>query len=87
MSVQVTNIRVDSTLNPGSGEKADLINVSFNCRLALEGANGNANANVSIPLPSGTIVQDVKKAEQSAYEQAAEILTQLADAARKEASL
>ena len=87
MSVQVTNIRVDATLNPGSGGKADLINVEVSCRLALAGANGDANAHISIPLPSGTIVQNVKKAEQSAYEQAAEILTQLTDAARKEALL
>ena len=85
MSVQVTNIRVDASLNPGSGEKADLINVQVSCRFAL--ANGDANVHISIPLPSGTIVQDVKEAERSAYEQAAEILTQLADAARKEALL
>ena len=87
MSAQVTNIKVDSTLNPGSGKNPDLINVHVNCGFALEGANGDGNASISIPLPSGTIVQDVKKAELSACGQAAEILTQMADAARKVALL
>ena len=87
MSIQVTNIDVDSALNPGSGEKADLIIVYVNCGLALEGANGTSINIINIPLPSGTIARDVKKAEQSAYEQAAEILAQLADAARKKALL
>ena len=87
MSAQVTNIKVDATLNPGSGKNPDLVKVSVNCSFALEGANGSGNASISIPLPLGTIVQDVKKAELSACEHTAEILTQMADAARKVALL
>ena len=84
MSVQIAKIRVDAALNPGSGESMDIVNVSINC---IVDQRQNAHANIPVPLPSGTIVQDVKKAERSAYEQAAEILTQLAAAARKEALL
>ena len=79
MTVEITNIGIDATLNPGSGENKDIVNVSIMC--------SGAQVNISVPLPTGTIVQDVKKAQQSAYEQAVEILAQLSDAARKEALL
>ena len=58
MPVEVTKIRVDSTLNPGSGESMDIVNVSINCNVDHR---QNAHANIPVPLPSGTIVQDVKK--------------------------
>ena len=84
MSVQVTNITVDATLNPGSGEKDDSASVSISHKITHGSSSGMS---VPVSLPSGTIVQDVKKAERSAYDKAAEILTQLAAAARKEALL
>ena len=86
-SDQATNINVDSTLNPGSRGKEDMVRVTISCDLAHGSLRGNAKANFNIQLPSGTIVKNVEEAERIAYEQAAEIMAQLSDAARKEAQL
>ena len=83
MPVEITIIQVDATFNPGSGESMDIANVSIT--YTVDQIQRGQKTSIPVPLPSGTIVQDVKKAERSAYEQAAEILTQLSDAARKEA--
>ena len=83
----LTNIKVDSSLNPDFEGKEDVVNVSITCVLTHGGLRGDASAHFNVHLPSGTIVQDVKKSQRNAYEQAAEILAQLSDAARKEALL
>ena len=87
MSAQATDINVDASLNPGSSGKNDMVSVTISCGLDHGSLRGNANANFSMQLPSGTIEKNFKEAERSAYEQAAEILAQLLDAARKEALL